>query len=82
MIPVDSCLCIDDNFSMLTEITPTANDDLRAVNEAFLAGRPVDPEVARRVRERGAEIRQRMLAEQGLLDIGVSLLRQAREAGH
>ena len=60
---------------------PTATDDMHAVTEAYLAGRPIDSEVARRVRERAAEIRQRILADHGLLDFGVPLIRQAREAG-
>jgi hypothetical protein len=61
---------------------PTELEDKQAVTEAFLAGRPVDPEVARRVHERADGIRKRMIEEYGLQDIGVPLLRQAREAGH
>lgn len=67
---------------MNTETVPTELEDKQAVTEAFLAGRPVDREVARRVHERADEIRKRMIAEYGLQDIGVPLLRQAREAGH
>ena len=71
-----------DNSMMGTDTIPTELDDKQAVTEAFLAGRPLDPEVARRVRERADEIRKRMIADYGLQNIGVPLLRQAREAGH
>lgn len=67
---------------MSIDTIPTAIDDMHAVSDAVLAGRPVDPEVARRVHERAAEVRKRMIVEYGLQDIGVPLLRQAREAGH
>ena len=36
--------------------TPDLEADVKAVYEAFAAGRPVDPEVARRVRGRVAQI--------------------------
>ena len=67
---------------MNTDTIPTAVDDMHAVSEAFLAGRPVDPDVARRVRGRASELRKRLIAEHGLQNISVPLLRQARETGH
>ncbi len=64
---------------MNTATIPTAIDDLRAVNEAVLAGRHIDPDLARRIEERAEEFRQRMIREHGLLNIGVDLIRKARE---
>ena len=61
---------------------PTAIDDMHAVNEAVLAGRPIDPDLARRIEERAEEFRQRMIREHGLLNIGVDLIRKAREERH
>jgi hypothetical protein len=42
--------------------------DSDAVLEAFTAGRPVDPEVARRVHERAARVTQEMYRVHGLID--------------
>jgi hypothetical protein len=55
---------------------------MKAVSEAFLAGRPVDPVNARRVQERGAKLRQEMIDQYGLQDIGVDIIREAREVRH
>jgi len=46
---------------------------------AAAAGRPVDPEVAKRVRERSEKIQQQLLARFGVRDIAVDLIRQGRE---
>jgi hypothetical protein len=48
------------------------------VADAVAAGRPVDPEIARRVRERSDRARQELLATRGAQDIGVQLIREAR----
>ena len=61
---------------------PTAEDDMKAVTTAFLAGQPIDPELARRIQERAAEFRQRMISQHGLQDIGVSFIHDAREVRH
>ena len=60
--------------------TTTIDEVMQAVNEAFLSGRPLDPEVARRVDGRAAEFRERMMREKGLQDICVPYTRQLREA--
>ncbi|MSR58754.1 MAG: hypothetical protein EXS05_14060 [Planctomycetaceae bacterium] len=82
VIPVDCGPKKSDNSGMSTDTIPTAIDDMHAVTEAVLAGRPIDPEVARRVEERAEEFRQRMIREHGLQNIGVELIRQAREERH
>jgi hypothetical protein len=67
---------------MSTQTTPTAIDDMHAVTEAVLAGRPIDPELARRIQERADESRRKIIATQGLLDVAVPFSRQDRETGH
>lgn len=67
---------------MSIDIIPTLDEDLKAVNDAFQAGRPVPPDVNARLEERAAAFRKRMLQQQGALDIAVPYLRQARETGH
>jgi hypothetical protein len=52
--------------------------DEEAVIASFVNGRPLDPEVARRVRERGQKIRDRVFRTQGLIDIGVPAIRELR----
>jgi hypothetical protein len=52
--------------------------DEQAVIASFLAGQPIDPEVARRVHERAQAIRTRVFEEHGLLDIGVPAIRELR----
>jgi len=55
-----------------------ADLDAVAVAEAVGAGRPVDSEVARRVGERSAAARQKLLAARGVQDIGVGIIRELR----
>jgi len=57
---------------------PAARADEEAVMRAFLAGIPVDPEVARRVRERGRLIREEAFRKHGLLDVAVPAIRELR----
>lgn len=45
---------------------------------AFLAGTPVDPEVARRVQERGSVIREEAFRKHGLMDVAVPAIRELR----
>lgn len=47
---------------------------------AHLAGAVLDPDVARRVRERGERIREEVFRKHGLLDIGVPAIRELRDA--
>jgi hypothetical protein len=55
---------IDKNFD-------TKEADTQAVFDHFAIGTPLDPEVAKRVRERGQRIREEVYMKHGLLDIGV-----------
>jgi hypothetical protein len=66
------------------EITAGLPPDLQADTEALLAhlttGRPLDPEVARRIRDRGDRIREEVFQKHGLLDIGVPAIRELRDS--
>jgi hypothetical protein len=56
--------------------------DLQSDTEAILAhlaGKPLDPAVARRIRERGDRIREETFQEHGLLDIAVPAIRELRD---
>jgi hypothetical protein len=64
------------NIMPVTE--PTVESDEQAVMASFLAGTPLDPEVARRVHERAQAIRARVFEEHGLLDVGVPTIRELR----
>ncbi len=52
--------------------------DEEAVIASFLTGRPLDPEVARRVHERAQSIRDRVFRQHGLVDISVPAIRELR----
>jgi hypothetical protein len=53
--------------------------DMQAVAEAVAARRPVDSEVARRVRERSRKVQEELLRQYGVREIAVDLIRQGRE---
>jgi hypothetical protein len=59
--------------------------DLQADTQAVLAhltsGAALDPEVARRVRERGARITEEIRRRHGVQDIGVRAIRALRDEG-
>jgi hypothetical protein len=57
---------------------PEALADGQAVMASFVSGKPLDPEVAKRVRDRGRQIREEIFRQHGLLDIGVPAIRELR----
>src|SRR5689334_8134907 len=59
-------------------VAPDVLADLEAVATAVAAGRPVDPDVARRVRQRADAARARGDARSAGTDVGVQLVREAR----
>jgi hypothetical protein len=63
----------------MNEIPPDVMADLQAVADAADAGRPVDPEVARRVQERSQKVQDELLRTYGVREIAVDLIRQGRE---
>lgn len=52
--------------------------DAQAVIEHAMTGKPLDPEIARRVRAEGEKVRQEILAKHGLVDIAVAAIRELR----
>jgi hypothetical protein len=52
--------------------------DVQAVADAAAAGKPLDPEVNRRVRERSEKVQAELLRQYGVREIAVELIRQAR----
>jgi hypothetical protein len=48
--------------------------DIQAVADAAVAGRPVDADVARRVRERSAQVQEDLLGRYGVREIAVDLV--------
>ena len=58
------------------DVSPEA--DARLVAECVAAGRPIPPEVVRRVQERAEQARKEVLAAHGVQDIGVQLVRELR----
>jgi hypothetical protein len=52
--------------------------DLQEVLEHLSLGKPLNPDLKRRVRERAEEIRKQILATYGVQDIGVGLIRELR----
>ncbi len=64
---------------MKTQVTESETmADEEAVIANFLSGKPLDPEVARRVHERAQKIRQEIFRKHGLVDIGVPAIRELR----
>jgi hypothetical protein len=57
---------------------PQARDDYQAVMRHVAEGTPVEPDLARRVRERAERITDEIRCEQGDIDV-VKLLHDARE---
>jgi hypothetical protein len=53
--------------------------DLEAVAAAVSAGRKPDPELTRRVRERGELVREQVFKRHGMLDIGGPAIRELRD---
>jgi hypothetical protein len=57
---------------------PKLHDDEEAVMAHFLTGKPLDPDVARRVHGRAQRIRAEILRQHGLVNIAVPAIRELR----
>ena len=68
---------MEDN--QLAAVPPELRGDTAAVLDRLLSGKPLSPEVARRIRERGERIREEVFAKHGLLDVGTSAIRELRD---
>jgi hypothetical protein len=58
---------------------PDVRADLQAVIDHVTSGKPLDPEVARRVSERSRAVQEELLRRFGIREIAVDLIRQGRE---
>jgi hypothetical protein len=61
-----------------TAISSDVIADAQFVAECIAAGRPIPPEVARRIHEEAAKITARLRQQYGTLDIGVPAIRELR----
>ena len=52
--------------------------DTRAVIEHAMTGKPLDPDVARRIHERAEKAREEVFQKHGVLNIGVPAIRELR----
>jgi hypothetical protein len=62
-----------------TRIPPDVLADLDAVLKHVAAGTPVEPELARRVRERSERMTEELRRRYGELNIAVDLIREIRD---
>ncbi len=68
-----------DSSETINDIPAELEADTRAVLEKLTAGKPLDPETYRRIRERADRIRDEVFRKHGLLDVGVPAIRELRE---
>jgi hypothetical protein len=64
----------------LRAIPPDFRADTEAIMEHLTSGRPLAPDVAQRIRERGERIREEVFRRHGVLDIGSPSIRELRDA--
>jgi hypothetical protein len=60
-------------------MSPEITADTQAVIDHMMTGRPLDPEVARRVHERARAVTEAIRRRHGVLDIGVPAIRELRD---
>ncbi|MSR59298.1 MAG: hypothetical protein EXS05_16925 [Planctomycetaceae bacterium] len=63
---------------MSTDTRLVIDPDTEAILERMVTGKPLDPEVYRRVREEGARITEEIRRTQGTVSIAVDLIRESR----
>ena len=68
----------NDFFLSFTSRPADLQADTEAMIEHLATGKPLDPEAARRIRQRSERIRQEILATHGIQDIGVQIIREIR----
>jgi hypothetical protein len=68
----------NDDRSGIGPIPIQTDPDMDAIIEHLMTGKPLDPEVARRVREQSDRVRQEILEKHGVPDIGTQIIRELR----
>ena len=61
------------------DLTADEDEDTRAITEKLMTGKPLDPAVYRRIRERADRISDEVFRQHGLLNIGVPAIRSLRD---
>ena len=61
------------NIDQITDL------DAQAVIEHAMTGKPLDPEIARRVRARSEQATEELRRQYGTLDVAVDLVREGRD---
>lgn len=64
---------------MSTETKSTLEVDDEALMERVLRGKPLEPEVYRRLREEGDRITEEIRRQHGTIEIAVDLIREIRD---
>lgn len=59
-------------------VSPEIEADAEAVIQSLETGKPLDPVIARRIRERAKKITERVYREHGMVDIAVPAIRELR----
>jgi len=67
-----------DTAETTTGVPPDVLADAQVVIDSVSSGKPLDPDVARRVHERAQRSREESFQQHGLLDLGVPLIRELR----
>jgi len=67
-----------DTTEDINGLPPDLAADTQAILDHLTSNKLLDPEVARRIRERGNRIREEILQKHGVLDIGVPAIRELR----
>src|SRR5712691_10180293 len=75
---IDGLTPYAENTFMKTIEQTEMDADTQAVIEHAMTGKPLDPEIARRVRAEGEKVRQEIFAKHGLVDIAVPAIRELR----
>jgi hypothetical protein len=79
---LDSLQIPKHNAKMKTKESPLTSDeaaDAQAVIEHAMTGKPLDPEIASRVRERSKVATETLRRKRGTLKIAVDLIREGRD---
>lgn len=67
-----------DTKTNTTGIPPEVQEEFEAVLEHLRTGKPLPPEMDRRIRERAEKIREEVFKKHGLVDIAVPSIRELR----
>lgn len=63
----------------ITGLPPDLAADTQAVIDYLMTGKPINPEMAQRIRERGDHIREELFRKDCVLDIGVPAIHELRD---